>query len=266
VIRSLSISRNPVVVRCLARGLGGVGLSAAWLAGGGAAGAVVSMREAYPRAPQAGPAEGWPPATPVPEGRLAVAVVLGPAGRSSPMRSGPTRSSPAHQSSSCTRCRPATRPQCCRVGWPWCPTTRWKTSTRAWRPNPRWSWSRPWLPQTATRKHRCAIGSPARPTRERACWACATAPGCSRPQACLTVAAPGRHGLPGPRGGAQPYHRRRMAPRAGRHRRGGGDRLGTSIPRRPQIPPCRRVRELPGLRRRHESRPRGLRRRRLPAD
>jgi hypothetical protein len=71
---------KPVVVRRLARGLGGVGLSAAWVAGVGTAGAVVSMREAYPRAPQAGPAEGRPPVTPVPEGRLAVAVVLGASG------------------------------------------------------------------------------------------------------------------------------------------------------------------------------------------
>jgi putative intracellular protease/amidase len=38
------------------------------------------MREAYPQAPQAAPAEGWPPARPVPEGRLAVAVVLGASG------------------------------------------------------------------------------------------------------------------------------------------------------------------------------------------
>jgi putative intracellular protease/amidase len=38
------------------------------------------MREAYPRTPQAAPAEGWLPARPVPEGRLAVAVVLGASG------------------------------------------------------------------------------------------------------------------------------------------------------------------------------------------
>jgi putative intracellular protease/amidase len=73
-------SRNPVAVRRLARGLSGVGLSAAWLAAVGAAGAVVAMRKAYPRAPQAAPAQGWPPPTPVPEGRLAVAVVLGASG------------------------------------------------------------------------------------------------------------------------------------------------------------------------------------------
>ena len=73
-------SRSLVAVRRLARGLGGVGLSAAWLARVGAAGAVVSMRQAYPRAPQAAPAEGWLPARPVPEGRLAVAVVLGASG------------------------------------------------------------------------------------------------------------------------------------------------------------------------------------------
>jgi hypothetical protein len=38
-------SRNPVAVRRLARGLRGVGLAAAWLAGVGTAGAVVAMRE-----------------------------------------------------------------------------------------------------------------------------------------------------------------------------------------------------------------------------
>jgi putative intracellular protease/amidase len=69
-----------VALRRLARRLYGVGLSAAWLVGVGAAGAVVAMREAYPRAPQAAPAQGWPPARPVPEGRLAVAVVLGASG------------------------------------------------------------------------------------------------------------------------------------------------------------------------------------------
>jgi len=72
--------RSRVALRRLARRLRGVGLSAAWLAGVGTAGAVVSMRTAYPRAPQAAPAEGWPPARPVPEGRLAVAVVLGASG------------------------------------------------------------------------------------------------------------------------------------------------------------------------------------------
>ena len=40
---------------------------------------------------------------------------------------------------------------------------------------------------------------------------------------------------------------------------------GTSIPRRPPTPPCRRLRELPRLRRRHQPRPRGLRRRHLRA-
>jgi hypothetical protein len=69
-----------VAVRRLARGLGGVGLSVAWVAGVGAAGAVVSMRTAYPRPPNLAPAEGWPPARPVPQGRLAVAVVLGASG------------------------------------------------------------------------------------------------------------------------------------------------------------------------------------------
>src|SRR5215207_10987410 len=78
--RSPDAVRSLVALRRLARGLRGVGLSAAWLAGVGAAGAVVSMRKAYPRTPQAAPAESWPPARPVPEGRLAVAVVLGASG------------------------------------------------------------------------------------------------------------------------------------------------------------------------------------------
>jgi putative intracellular protease/amidase len=72
--------RSRVALRRLARRLRGVGLSAAWLAGVGTAGAVVSMRTAYPRPPQATPGQGWPAARPVPEGRLVVAVVLGASG------------------------------------------------------------------------------------------------------------------------------------------------------------------------------------------
>jgi len=72
--------RNPVAVRRLARGLCGVGLSVVWVAGVGAAGVVVSMRKAHPPAPHAAPRQSWSPATPVPEGRLAVAVVLGASG------------------------------------------------------------------------------------------------------------------------------------------------------------------------------------------
>jgi len=64
----------------LARSLRGAGLSGAALAGAGAAGALVSLRAAYPQPPRAAPAEGWPPPRPVPQGRLAVAVVLGASG------------------------------------------------------------------------------------------------------------------------------------------------------------------------------------------
>ncbi len=78
--RSSNAVRSLVARRRLARGLRGGGLSAAWLAGVGATGAVVSMRQAYPRAPQAAPGQSRPPATPVPEGRLVVAVVLGASG------------------------------------------------------------------------------------------------------------------------------------------------------------------------------------------
>src|SRR5919201_55509 len=64
----------------LARSLRGAGLSGAAVAGAGAAGALVSLRAAYPRPPRAAPPEGWPPPRPVPQGRLAVAVVLGASG------------------------------------------------------------------------------------------------------------------------------------------------------------------------------------------
>ena len=78
--RSPNAVRNLVGPRHLARRLRGVGLSAVWVAGIGAAGAVVSMRKAFPRAPHAAPGQSWPPATPVPEGRRTVAVVLGASG------------------------------------------------------------------------------------------------------------------------------------------------------------------------------------------
>lgn len=64
----------------LARSLRGPALAGASVAGVGAAGALVSVRAAYPRPPRAAPAEGWPPPRPVPQGHLAVAVVLGASG------------------------------------------------------------------------------------------------------------------------------------------------------------------------------------------
>ena len=67
-------------MRRLARGLGGVALSGVTVAGAAAAGVFTSMRTAYPRPPTLAPGQGWPPARPVPEGRLAVAVVLGASG------------------------------------------------------------------------------------------------------------------------------------------------------------------------------------------
>jgi hypothetical protein len=70
--------RGPALPGRLAASLRGAGLSGAALAGAGAAGALVSLRAAYPRPPRAAPAEGWP--RPVPQGRLAVAVVLGASG------------------------------------------------------------------------------------------------------------------------------------------------------------------------------------------
>jgi len=72
--------RGPVLTGRLARSLRGAALCGASLAGAGAAGALVSLRAAYPRPPRAAPPEGWPPARPVPQGRLAVAVVLGASG------------------------------------------------------------------------------------------------------------------------------------------------------------------------------------------
>jgi transcriptional regulator GlxA family with amidase domain len=64
----------------LARGLRRIGLSGVTVAGAAAAGVLTSMRMAYPRPPSLAPAQGWPPAKQAPEGRLAVAVVLGASG------------------------------------------------------------------------------------------------------------------------------------------------------------------------------------------
>ena len=64
----------------LTRSLRRAGLPGVCVAGAGAAGALVSVRAAYPRPPRAAPAEGWPPPRPVPQGRLTVAVVLGASG------------------------------------------------------------------------------------------------------------------------------------------------------------------------------------------
>src|SRR5215831_20650236 len=72
--------QGPAVPSRLARSLRGAALSGAALAGAGAAGALVSVRAAYPRPPRAAPPEGWPSLRPVPQGRLAVAVVLGASG------------------------------------------------------------------------------------------------------------------------------------------------------------------------------------------
>jgi putative intracellular protease/amidase len=76
---SAMTSRGPADVRRLARGLSGIALAGVSVAGVGAAGVLVSMRAAFPRPPRSA-AESWPPAKPVPNGRLAVAVVLGASG------------------------------------------------------------------------------------------------------------------------------------------------------------------------------------------
>ena len=71
--------RDPALPGRVARSLRGAGLSGAFVAAAGAAGALVSVRAAYPRPPRAAPPQGWPP-RPVPQGRLTVAVVLGASG------------------------------------------------------------------------------------------------------------------------------------------------------------------------------------------
>ena len=63
----------------VARAMGGVGLSGASVAGAGAAGVLTSMRAAYPRPPDHVPSN-LSPAREMPDGRLAVAVVLGASG------------------------------------------------------------------------------------------------------------------------------------------------------------------------------------------
>src|ERR1700757_56770 len=72
--------RGPALPGRVARRRRGAGLSGASVAGVSAAGALVSVRAAYPRPPRAAPTEAWPPPRPVPQGRLTVAVVLGASG------------------------------------------------------------------------------------------------------------------------------------------------------------------------------------------
>src|SRR5512142_3396892 len=113
--------RGPALAGRLARSLRGAGLSGAALAGAGAAGALVSLRAAYPRPPRSAPQGGWPPPGPVPQGRLIVAVVLGASGSVITDALGPYEVF-------------ARSPAC----WPWCPTIRSATWTRARRPVPTW--------------------------------------------------------------------------------------------------------------------------------
>lgn len=132
-----------MALRRFARGLRCVGLSGVMVAGAAAAGMFTSMRTAYPRPPTLAPAEGWPPARPVPEGRLAVAVVQGASGSVITDALGPYEvfaRSPRFFVYAVSASQPTAM---LSGGWPWSPTTRWTTSTRAWRPNPMWSWSRP---------------------------------------------------------------------------------------------------------------------------
>jgi putative intracellular protease/amidase len=67
------------VLSRVARAMYGVGLSGASVAGAGAAGVLTSMRAAYPRPPDHVPSN-LSPASEMPDGRLAVAVVLGASG------------------------------------------------------------------------------------------------------------------------------------------------------------------------------------------
>ena len=112
--RSPNAVRRLVALRRLARRLRGVGLSAAWVAGVGPPGRWCRCEKPTRGAPHAAPAEGWLPARPVPEGRLVVAVVLGASGSVITDALGPYEVFARSQSSSCTRCRPAARPRCCR--------------------------------------------------------------------------------------------------------------------------------------------------------
>jgi hypothetical protein len=176
--RSPNAVRRLVALRRLARHLRGVGLSATWLAGVGTAGAVVSMRKAYPQTPQAAPAQGWPPARPVPEGRLAVAVVLGASGSVITDALGPYEvfaRSPTFFVYTVSASQPTA---VLSGGLAVVPDYSLDDVDAGLAPEPTWSWSRPWPPPTAGRKHRCASGSPVGATGEHTSWACATAPGC----------------------------------------------------------------------------------------
>ena len=194
--RSPNAVRSLVALRRLARRLRGVGLSAAWLVGVGAAGAAVSMRKAYPRAPQAAPAQGWPPPRPVPKGRLAVAVVLGASGSVITDAFGPYEvfaRSPRFFVYTVSASRPTAM---LSGGLAVVPDYSLDDVDAGLAPEPDVVVVPAVAAPTARRKRRCASGSVAGPTGEPTCWGCATAAGCWRPRACWMVAGPPRTGRP----------------------------------------------------------------------
>lgn len=75
-----STRRRAVGLGRLARGVRGVGLCGIAVAGLGSAGVHQSIRAAYPRPPDLPSPAGRPPSAPVPDPRVAVAVVLGGSG------------------------------------------------------------------------------------------------------------------------------------------------------------------------------------------
>ena len=157
--------------------------------GRGGAGALVSLRAAYPRPPRAAPPEGWPPPGPVPQGRLTVAVVLGASGSVITDALGPFEvfaRCPEFFVYTVSPCRP----RCSPAGWPWYPTIPSATWTRARRPSPTWSWSRPWSPRPVGMNARCVSGWPAGPAGARTCSVSVPGHGCWLPRACSTATGP----------------------------------------------------------------------------
>ncbi len=123
-------SRSLGAVRRLAPGLRGIALSGVSGAGTGAAGASVSMRAVSPRPPRS-TAESWPPTRPVPDGRLAVAVVLGASGSAGELSfDAMLRDLAGHSDRATARVTaksieyPAEQLELAGAGWPWRPTAR----------------------------------------------------------------------------------------------------------------------------------------------
>ena len=185
--------RDPATPRRLPQGVGGAALSAAWLAAAGAAGVLVSGGRPT-RGRRAPPRRRMAAARTVPEGRLAVAVVLGASGSVITDALGPYEvfaRSPGFFVYTVSASRPTAMLSGALAAVPDYSLDDVDTGTA---PEPDVVVVPAVLSRPAGQNSRCASGSPGGPAGARTCSACAPGRGCWPPRACSTATGPPRTG------------------------------------------------------------------------